>query len=401
MASPSAIRAGEAYVQIIADISVLEHGLRQARKRLAEFGESIKAIGAGMFAAGTAIAAPLVAAAKITGSVGDEYLKMAQRTGASVEALSALAYAAGMTDLSMSDVEVGIKNLQKTLTEAAKGGRSANAALERLGLNLDQLQRLTPDAQLQAVGQALKGISDPALRTTLALEILGRSGTSLLPLLNALPELRAEAQQVGMVMSTDTARAAAAMDDEFKRIKNAALSVTLALGQAVAPVIKEFADLVVRGAEYARGWIREHEAVIQAALKLGAALVVAGAGVSAFGFIAQGIGSLTGAIAPATNAVRGFAGALAAMNLASLPALLTQVAGGFTHLASALRGVTTFTVSLKAFDLVAHGQKLLAWGGSFMAVNKAIGALIAGIDALKQATKVLRQHPLVLEVKRL
>src|SRR5690554_54154 len=120
------IRAGAAYVEAWLEDSRLRRGLLAAQKRLRSFGATVAKIGAGLSAAGSAVAGPMLAAVQRFADQGDQLEKMAARTGASVEALSELNYAAGQSGSGASELEAGLRGLAKTMFNAAKGSKTAS-----------------------------------------------------------------------------------------------------------------------------------------------------------------------------------------------------------------------------------------------------------------------------------
>ena len=98
MVATGSIRAGRAFVEVFADNKPLLRGLNQAAAKLKTFGAGVRALGTKMLAAGSGIVTPLLAAAKVFGSMGDEFAEMSARTGISVEALSSLGYAANQSE---------------------------------------------------------------------------------------------------------------------------------------------------------------------------------------------------------------------------------------------------------------------------------------------------------------
>src|ERR1017187_10232982 len=97
MGSASDIRAGRALIEIIADNSQLEAGLRQAQSKLAAFSAGVQSIGLTLAAAGAAMTGSIIAGAKALGDTGFGYIQMSRRTGMAVETLSALNYVAQRT----------------------------------------------------------------------------------------------------------------------------------------------------------------------------------------------------------------------------------------------------------------------------------------------------------------
>jgi hypothetical protein len=80
-ASASGIRAGRAYVELLADDRALARGLRAAQQKLAAFGYAVRRIGTQMAALGIGIIVPLGLAAKSFADTGSQLNDMAARTG--------------------------------------------------------------------------------------------------------------------------------------------------------------------------------------------------------------------------------------------------------------------------------------------------------------------------------
>jgi hypothetical protein len=121
MAKSTSIRAGRAFVELFADDSKLVRGLRRAEQKLKAFGDSIRNLGLKMVGVGSAILAPLAASAKLFGSYGDSVAKMARRTGLSVAALSELQFAAGQSGVEVSELENGLRRMQRMIYDARRG----------------------------------------------------------------------------------------------------------------------------------------------------------------------------------------------------------------------------------------------------------------------------------------
>ncbi len=87
--------------------------------------------------------------------------------------------------------------MSRNIIEAARGSASARQNLARLGLTIADLTGLSPDQQFELIADRLSRIQNPANRATIAMEIFGRTGASLLPLLSTgaqgIQELRREA----------------------------------------------------------------------------------------------------------------------------------------------------------------------------------------------------------------
>jgi len=205
MASSQGIRAGSAFIELLVNDDKLVKGLQKAGKKLKAFGETISGWGKKFAGIGTAVAAPLVGFAKAFASGSKELQTMSQRTGVSVGALSELGYAAQLSGTDMETLEVGLKRMQKTLYQAATGSKTATDALAQLGLTVDDLRGLSPDQQFKLIADKLAAIQSPAVRAALAMQIFGRSGTQLLPMMSkgaaGIDAMQEEARKLGLTAS--------------------------------------------------------------------------------------------------------------------------------------------------------------------------------------------------------
>jgi len=296
MASGRNIRAGGAYVELSLRNHAFIKGLRGALGQLKAFGVSMQAVGAGIQTAGmrlsmlgAGIVVPLLLAARAFATMGSELYDMSGRTKASVESLSEIGYAAKQTGAEIADVEIGIKKMQKALAGASEGDKGPAKAISDLGLNLKELLSLSPDAQLEAIGDRITAIENPALQSAAAIEMFGRSGTNLLPMLANLSALRSEARSKGFVFTAEEAASAKKLSDAITSMKFSVDRIVATIGGALAPSLTEFADKLVEIAGSARKWIDENKGLIISLLLIGSAAVAGGILLAVFGGIISAI----------------------------------------------------------------------------------------------------------------
>lgn len=328
MPSAQGIRAGLAYVELYANNNQLVRGLNVASAKLKAFGQSISGLGLKLTAVGAGIVTPILAAVKDFADFGDSIEKMSRRTGVSVEALSEIGYAAQQSGTSLEDIETGLRRMQRTVVEAANGSTGAADALAKLGLNAEQLRQLSPEDQFSEIAKRLNDISDPSERAAAAMNVFGKTGTRMLPMVGDLDALREEAKRLGITMSTDDARAAAELTEAMGRIRSVLRSVTGAIGSALAPLLMEWAGWITNIIVGTKKWLNENRGLIVSALKIGVillgvgvALVTLGSVLSAigtiFGFVSSvivgGVGLITGTISGAITIVGGIGTAFSAV----------------------------------------------------------------------------------------
>lgn len=113
-------------------------------------------------------------------STGGELVDLQEQTGVAIDTLMALRVAFEQAGLGADDVQPTIAKLQKAIVEAQTGGEAAAHAFDALGLSAEALAKMTADEQLVQVGDAIKEIRDPALKSAVAMEIFGKSGGRML-----------------------------------------------------------------------------------------------------------------------------------------------------------------------------------------------------------------------------
>lgn len=269
------IEAGRAHV-LVAIRDRFSQGLKSMENKMKALGAKTAAIGGAIFGAAAAAGSVMgFAMGKFVG-VGSELNDMAAKTGASVEMLSEIGFAAEMTGASLEDV-------QKAFVAMAKNGRSAT--------------------DFDLIAREIAAIEDPALRAQRAIEEWGRTGYNLLPLVDDLQTLRAEARRLGVSMTGEQAAAADELGDAWDSLKKSSLGIANALMAKLAPTITAIIEKTVEIVAVVRKWIDENGAAIVPIAKIIA-------GVGAFGLALVGIG---GALAVGATALGGLTAAVSAI----------------------------------------------------------------------------------------
>jgi hypothetical protein len=301
MASARNIRAGAAYIELFVNDSRLVRGLQSASKKLKAFGEAITGWGEKLAAIGTAVAAPLIASAKVFAEMGDQMAKMSQRTGISVEALSELAYAAQVSGTDIETLETAIKRMQKVIIAAAEGSDGATQALADLGLTVEDLRGLSPDQQFKLIAERLSQIQSPAMKAALALKLFGKSGTQLLPLLTngaaGIEALQEEARALGLTMSTEDAKAAAAFHESLETLWKVIKQGVFVIGSALAPLLRQVTEWVIRTVVSTTDWIKKNKDLVVTIFEVAVGIIAGGFALIALGVAITTVGTIIGALA--------------------------------------------------------------------------------------------------------
>lgn len=269
---------------------------------LQKFGKSMQKVGASFAAVGGAITAALGVAVKSLANAADVADDTAKRTGLTVEAVQELGYVAKMTGSNLATVEVALRTMQKGLTDSGTESAAFTSALETLGLSLAELRAMNPQAQFDALSQAIAGVTDPSQRAGLAMTVFGRAGTALLPMLaegaDGIAKLKDEAHKYGYVMSQEVAEAGSNFNDNLDRLKG---SVGGLAQQVVAGLLPTLNSLVKCAADVVAGikeWINNNPNLVSTLAHVAASV---GAVLTVFGALVAACGSWI-ALAPAVGA---------------------------------------------------------------------------------------------------
>ena len=172
--------------------------------------------------------------------IGGELNDLAARTGATAGELVVLQRAFENAGAGAATVGPVIDKLRRAIIEAGEGSKQQAEAFYRLGINLDSIKNATPTEQLQMVAKALSFVGNDTERAALAMDLLGRSGGELIPLLRAMGvELETARNQLGSypALLNSTNQALDTIGDNFGAISNKATEFASGLLSRFAPAL--------------------------------------------------------------------------------------------------------------------------------------------------------------------
>ena len=379
MAGSAGIMAGQAFVRLFLKddmAAALAKTMKNAGTAMADFGAGAMKVGAGVTAGGAAILAPIIAGVAAFTRMGSGAVDAAARTGLSVEALSELGFSAQQTGADMGDVEIGIKKMSSGIQDLATGQKAAVENFQRLGLSMEDLQGLSPEDQFALVGKRIAAIQDPTMRAAAAVDMFGRSGTKMLPMLADLDGLRAKARALGIVISTEDAKAADDLGDTFDMLKSQAMAALFGIGKAVAGPLQEFATAATKIGATVLTWIANNGELIRTVAKIGLALTAAGGVITGFGAAVFGIGKALVVLAPFPSTLLTILTPTKMLGLAFSAIALTVK----TLAAAVMFLVSPFAI-INAVILAGVGYWLLFTESGQRAISSIKGAVLSIIDA--------------------
>lgn len=207
----------DAVVELHTDPTHFAHGLSEALEMATKFVEKGEGIFAGLskfvIPAGVALAVGALAHAAMEGAEHVEHLSA--EIGLSVEDLTRLQYVGKRVNLSIDDMATGVKFLSRQMVKGEDDIGKASKALDRLGISSrDATGKIRPTIDvLLDVSDKFSRMENGATKTATAVELFGRGGIQMIPLLNlgreAIDEMARASDRLGITLSTRTAEASA------------------------------------------------------------------------------------------------------------------------------------------------------------------------------------------------
>jgi hypothetical protein len=252
----------------------------------------------------------------------------------------------------------GVKFFNKNLDAARQGSDKQVEAFERLGISMDDLKTLDDDELLFKTRDALAEMGPGADRTAIALALMGRGGTALMPWLNVAPgqmaEVNKQLEEAGLIWGDKELKQYADAAAAQKELGIAMTGISQTVARDVVPALTPFVRLI-------GSLLRFLRPLAPVIVPLTAALAV---------FVGVVKGAMV--IQSTATAVKGF---YAAFKLTKMATAITQI-GNISNL---LPGLTTGLAGSAA-----------QWGLVGIAAAGAAYAILQAYNAAKQYNDMMQ-----------
>jgi hypothetical protein len=172
----------------------------------------------------------------------DETSKRALKLNLDVSQVRGLELAADLSGLAVEKLTTSYAKLSKSIDMANKGGRTQVETFEKLGIDAEALGQLSLDKQFQSIAVGLDNIQDKTTKAAVALELFGKSGLELLPLLagggQGIVAAMKDAQRLGGFISNQEAQSVEASNDAFTRLQFTLSAVFQKIAVDMAPALQ-------------------------------------------------------------------------------------------------------------------------------------------------------------------
>lgn len=179
----------------------------------------------------------------------DALAKTASKIGTTTEALGALRYAANLSGVETTTLDMAMQRFTRRLSEAVKGTGEAKGALQELGINAREISQLPLDQRMAVLADAFGNVSNETDKLRLAFKLFDSEGVALVNMLNngsdGLQAMFKDAEMLGLIMSSNAAKGVEQASDSLYRMGRVAIGVRDSFVAGIAPAIKLVSDNIV------------------------------------------------------------------------------------------------------------------------------------------------------------
>jgi uncharacterized membrane protein YgcG len=221
----------------------LEKAVGKAEGAISRFSKTAIASLAGALSAGA-----FVAAGKAALNYADKIGKVSQKVGMTTEELSGLNYAAKLSDVSIGQLQSSLGIMARKMGDSADSFQALGVSLR----NTDGTMRGTNQV-LMDVADKFARMPDGVQKSQWALELFGRSGLDLIPLLNGgaagISAMTEQARMFGVVVSQDAARGAEQFNDNITRMQQYVAGAVQNFTTGMTPALVNVSEALVNSAK--------------------------------------------------------------------------------------------------------------------------------------------------------
>ena len=348
----------------------LQGQVKNASMAVSGLGMAFRALGAALAVGGFA------AAIKSGIDLADNMRDLSQQTGVAIETLGQFKVAAELSGSSIENVAKSLGKLNQNMVKAATGNKDMAANFAYLGISVKNADGTlkSADQVLLQVADSFSKMEDGAVKNSLAVDLLGKSGRELIPLLNLGSK---EIERFGIGIGSNFANQADAFNDRLGLMKAQMTVLSVQVGSALLPVMNLLLDAVMEGTQLFGAFATEVfksigglEGLRKIIAEVTKVMVVLG-GVTAGVFVAKNITTFV-------TALRGVVGVM--RTLLSLEKAMLAIESARAAVVGLIAGVKSGKTPATAIIGGVIGGGLAA-GGLALGINQLIENVTRGITA--------------------
>lgn len=337
-----------------------------------------------MLGASAAVGGSILAVGKSTADYAGDMYDMARGAGIGVEAFQKLAYAGRMSGVETEKLSASLVKFDRMVAEATGGNKTYMQTFEDLGIKIkDSAGNLRqPNEIFEDVADIFHNTEDGIGKTALAVELFGKSGADLIPMLNdgkaGLKAFYAEAERLGLALSNEMIAKGDAFSDQLENIGEQVKGVKLQLGAALIPALSAATEKISKVIDKITKWVQENP---ELAATIGNIAMTTGKWIAILGTAAIAIGSVAFIILQFRKAFRAMSDAVT-IGIS----IFKNIKNTFLVVDKAMKGYTKTqklaTVATKLFNKALKANPILTIISLIIALGAVVYSVIKNLDKI-------------------
>lgn len=370
---------------------IVDKAVKKSTDKLSAFERTTSKIGRSMTKAGTvmlgasaAVGGSILAVGKSTADYAGDMYDMARGAGIGVEAFQKLAYAGRMSGVETEKLSASLVKFDRMVAEATGGNKTYMQTFEDLGIKIkDSAGNLRqPNEIFEDVADIFHNTEDGIGKTALAVELFGKSGADLIPMLNdgkaGLKAFYAEAERLGLALSNEMIAKGDAFSDQLENIGEQVKGVKLQLGAALIPALSAATEKISKVIDKITKWVQENP---ELAATIGNIAMTTGKWIAILGTAAIAIGSVAFIILQFRKAFRAMSDAVT-IGIS----IFKNIKNTFLVVDKAMKGYTKTqklaTVATKLFNKALKANPILTIISLIIALGAVVYSVIKNWDKI-------------------
>ena len=370
---------------------IIDEAVKKSTNKLSAFERTTSKIGRSMTKAGTvmlgasaAVRGSILAVGKSTADYAGDMYDMARGAGIGVEAFQKLAYAGRMSGVETEKLSASLVKFDRMVAEATGGNKTYMQTFEDLGIKIkDSAGNLRqPNEIFEDVADIFHNTEDGIGKTALAVELFGKSGADLIPMLNdgkaGLKAFYAEAERLGLALSNEMIAKGDAFSDQLENIGEQVKGVKLQLGAALIPALSAATEKISKVIDKITKWVQENP---ELAATIGNIAMTTGKWIAILGTAAIAISSVAFIILQFRKAFRAMSDAVT-IGIS----IFKNIKNTFLVVDKAMKGYTKTqklaTVATKLFNKALKANPILTIISLIIALGAVVYSVIKNWDKI-------------------
>jgi len=170
--------------------------------------------------------------------VGDSIGKAAARTQLTTDDFQTLSFAFEQSGGSAANLETAIKSMSTQYLDLQRGTATSTDLFNRLGITLNDLEGLDVGERFRLIAKSISNIQDPTEKAAVAVKLFGRSGATILPLIQNMDQYEQRLRDINGVISGSSIRDAENLTDLNNELSRSWDKLTSQLSGAFVPAVR-------------------------------------------------------------------------------------------------------------------------------------------------------------------